>query len=876
MCGAQPYHEGLSCEEHRKKERARGDDDSFMKWMKETGTKQCPKCGMATSKENLDSQTDQVEECHKMLCRSCGTKFCFGCGAVLTETYTCGCTQNAHNFVDPHTGKLVKHLQKLRVAKAKAKAKAKSRWPQVFAELGGNLIQRAVPGMRTASRTAHGDRSPEAYSKIGQAAGLTTCPRNDPFCQLVSALRGKGFALPCRLPARESGDLHAKRAKKLVASAVEIVLVFSSRSLSPRSVIASCTSAAGLATSVASSSPARSPAPTPAVATTVETKWASPCHRYVQPTVRHVVAGNSSPCRYTIAPGERRCYSPQVVRTYQFRPAVPRPQTQIDPAATRTQVWPNVVQGIHCIFGDAGVPPPPLKNPTLSILIRDFEMQNPGLAADWEGDLSACGRCAKHISSMLLELALGDRILVPLAPGGPSVPVSTNGPEGRPSQTWQQAFSACCPALRAALRLRNTAKVEACFAQASCSNSGALGWRTGEVQRFMRLCFDSLGLPAPLCHPAVWYQLLREVTTDPAARLPKELAGEFLQLFLERLLSFQLAQQETEPHEEAFSRPQGSRKGLERLSLASTRAEDIGKDITTFAGGSRQQQAADKSPITASCHASAPASVITSAVVNAGTVLGDSAAKVKFSPHVVKLDDGSSVPSTMTPGSGTGQERRVLEDMIPSSGTVASPSMFTGPVASPPRQSFEVKEAKSSPKAPSPGTGEIPSPSFPARGPCTSHYSFGPLSFQREEEVPALGSPPQPPQEFQNSTSTTLAGVPHAEFCQFLSQGIPAADAENQPPPTETRREPYEAEVCRLLEAVQGACSDLALRLEHQRQIAPGQPAPGAQWYDMSTPALPLSTSGSLRVAAVGDDVVEDPCPMLRPPAAEACYQSWR
>ena len=28
-----------------------------------------------------------------------------------------------------------------------------------------------------------------------------------------------------------------------------------------------------------------------------------------------------------------------------------------------------------------------------------------------------------------------------------------------------------------------------------------------EVQRFMRLCFDSLGLPPPLCHPAVWYQL---------------------------------------------------------------------------------------------------------------------------------------------------------------------------------------------------------------------------------------------------------------------------------------------------------------------------------------------------------------------------------
>lgn len=59
-----------------------------------------------------------------MMCRSCGTKFCFSCSALLTETYTCqwpkvsrkaswrgGCTQNGHNFVDPHSGKLVKHLK---------------------------------------------------------------------------------------------------------------------------------------------------------------------------------------------------------------------------------------------------------------------------------------------------------------------------------------------------------------------------------------------------------------------------------------------------------------------------------------------------------------------------------------------------------------------------------------------------------------------------------------------------------------------------------------------------------------------------------------------------------------------------------------------
>lgn len=129
-CGAQPYHSGLTCEQHRKKAtRSSGskDDESFLQWMKDTGTKQCPTCGMATSKENLEMQTDQVEECHKMICRSCGTKFCFGCNAVLTESYTCGCTQNAHNFVDPHTGELVKHLQKKEKAKAKAKAKSKSR-----------------------------------------------------------------------------------------------------------------------------------------------------------------------------------------------------------------------------------------------------------------------------------------------------------------------------------------------------------------------------------------------------------------------------------------------------------------------------------------------------------------------------------------------------------------------------------------------------------------------------------------------------------------------------------------------------------------------------------------------------------------------------
>ena len=93
-------------------------------------------------------------------------------------------------------------------------------------------------------------------------------------------------------------------------------------------------------------------------------------------------------------------------------------------------------------------------------------------------------------------------------------------------------------------------------------------------------------------------------------------------------------------------------------------------------------------------------------------------------------------------GSGNGVEsRRVLEDVIQlqsASASAASP-VFTLPVASPPRQA----EARKSPKAPSPGAGEIPSPSFQTKGRCAATYSFGPLTFAREE-VPVLASPPQP------------------------------------------------------------------------------------------------------------------------------------
>lgn len=132
LCGAQPYHRGRTCAEHAERLQARGiqrEEDSIKRWMKETGSKQCPTCRMVVSKQNIRNQATQYSECHKMLCRNCGSRFCFKCLAVLTDTYTCGCSIDLHGFIDPHTGKRIQHLRRgqgkgARKAKAPAGAKA--------------------------------------------------------------------------------------------------------------------------------------------------------------------------------------------------------------------------------------------------------------------------------------------------------------------------------------------------------------------------------------------------------------------------------------------------------------------------------------------------------------------------------------------------------------------------------------------------------------------------------------------------------------------------------------------------------------------------------------------------------------------------------
>jgi len=111
-CRKQPYHLGMTCEAAADSASSVAEPDNgescLFQWMAATGTKQCPKCRMPVSKENLHNQTTQRSECHKMWCRCCGTRVCFKCLAVLTRNYSCGCTKDIHSFVNPYTGRNVK------------------------------------------------------------------------------------------------------------------------------------------------------------------------------------------------------------------------------------------------------------------------------------------------------------------------------------------------------------------------------------------------------------------------------------------------------------------------------------------------------------------------------------------------------------------------------------------------------------------------------------------------------------------------------------------------------------------------------------------------------------------------------------------------
>ena len=114
LCSASPYHVGKSCEEHATQLKDKTSEASLRQWITKVGAKQSPKCRAAVTKHNLEGQTTQNSECHKMICRSYRTKFCFACLAILTDSSTCGCTPDAHGFIDPDTGSFVRHLRPVR------------------------------------------------------------------------------------------------------------------------------------------------------------------------------------------------------------------------------------------------------------------------------------------------------------------------------------------------------------------------------------------------------------------------------------------------------------------------------------------------------------------------------------------------------------------------------------------------------------------------------------------------------------------------------------------------------------------------------------------------------------------------------------------
>lgn len=119
-CSASPYHIGKTCEEHLRHSKDADSEVALRKWMRDVGAKQCPNCQAVVTKQNLRSQGNQRVECHKMICRACKTRFCFGCLAVLTEQTSCGCTADGHGFIDPDTGAFVQHLKSRRQRASRA------------------------------------------------------------------------------------------------------------------------------------------------------------------------------------------------------------------------------------------------------------------------------------------------------------------------------------------------------------------------------------------------------------------------------------------------------------------------------------------------------------------------------------------------------------------------------------------------------------------------------------------------------------------------------------------------------------------------------------------------------------------------------------
>ena len=106
VCG-QPWHghNAMTCV-------ASALDPSLVEWMHQTGSKQCPRCKTIVTKQNLEAQGGESDECHKMQCRCCGARFCFKCLTLLMgQNKPCACSDPKHGFADFDTGDYIEHKQ---------------------------------------------------------------------------------------------------------------------------------------------------------------------------------------------------------------------------------------------------------------------------------------------------------------------------------------------------------------------------------------------------------------------------------------------------------------------------------------------------------------------------------------------------------------------------------------------------------------------------------------------------------------------------------------------------------------------------------------------------------------------------------------------
>lgn len=291
--------------------------------------------------------------------------------------------------------------------------------------------------------------------------------------------------------------------------------------------------------------------------------------QFLPPAPPRSLMSSNRPPRVQGAPGSHRqvVKQPAMRRVNSWAPSlpvqssvpVPTPQSiRTDTARARQAQKPSeaafsshVLQSaIDCVFLAIGLPPPPLDPATLCVLARDFEMENPSLPMKWQEDAACCARCAQHVCVLLFDLASGDRVLVPVAPGR-GVPVAEKTlitEECAEAEDWPLQYAPACGVqgpVRQVLAAWGDGDswrrqvLRPLFRQIDKKGTGLLNWRVGDVKQFMEFFLQAAcGLAPPRCPSAVWYQLVRECGSGIRAGLNEEQAAFLARTFLERLILF--------------------------------------------------------------------------------------------------------------------------------------------------------------------------------------------------------------------------------------------------------------------------------------------------------------------------------------------------